>query len=279
MGQAHDERPPDRRRGGGGVSGAPATGTVTVNGHPCRVWSQGDGPPLGFLAGVGGLPRWTPFLVALARDYRVIAPSLPGFPGGTGHDVLDTHFDWLLATHDLLREAGLEGADLVASSVAGALAADAAAVWPGLVGRLVLIAPFGLFDPAEPALDLWAQRPGHLASALCRDAETYKAYVEQPPEADPIEWKVEQMRAQEAAARYLFPTGNTGLARRLARLRNPLLLLRGAEDRVIPASYLARMAEGVRGTVAMDTIAAAGHLAELDQPAAVAARVRAFLAG
>ena len=56
----------------------PRERTVGVAGVSCRVWEQGDGEPIAFLAGVGGLPRWTPFLQRLARTRRVIAPSLPG---------------------------------------------------------------------------------------------------------------------------------------------------------------------------------------------------------
>ena len=57
----------------------------------------------------------------------MIAPSLPGFPGATGHDRLDDLPDWLAATLDLLEASGLEGADLVGASVGGALAAEVAA--------------------------------------------------------------------------------------------------------------------------------------------------------
>ena len=89
------------------------TSIVEINGFPCRVWRKGRGPRLGFLAGFGGLPRWVPFLDALARERTVIVPSLPGFPGGDrGHTVLDSHLDWLLATRRLLQAAGLDGADL-----------------------------------------------------------------------------------------------------------------------------------------------------------------------
>ncbi len=75
---------------------------MTVNGHAHRVWSKGTGRPLGFLAGIGGLPKWTPFLDRLAESRQVIAPSLPGFPGAAGHEDLDTIFDWILATHDIV---------------------------------------------------------------------------------------------------------------------------------------------------------------------------------
>jgi hypothetical protein len=52
----------------------PKTTAVEVNGFPCRVWTKGSGPKLGFLAGFGGLPRWLPFLDELARTRTVIAP-------------------------------------------------------------------------------------------------------------------------------------------------------------------------------------------------------------
>lgn len=253
------------------------TRKLALNGHSSRIWSKGEGAPLGFLPGIGGLPKWTPFLDRLARSRHVIAPSLPGFPGAAGHDELDTIFDWLLATRDVLVAAGLEGADLIAVSVSGALAADVAGVWPGLVRKLVLVSPFGLFDPAEPATDIWAQRPGHLNGLMCVERETYKAFIEQPDDADPLEWKVEQMRALEASARYLFPTGNTGLAQRLHRIQCPVLLLRGSEDRVIPASYLDRFAAGISGSASIREIPGAGHLAELDAPDAVARCVLDFV--
>src|SRR6185295_2446416 len=114
----------------------PITSTVEIDGFPCRVWQKGSGPKLGFLAGFGGLPRWIPFLDALARERTVIVPSLPGFPGGErGHSVLDSHLDWVLAAHQLIVRAGLDGADLAGSSVGGSLAAEVAAIWPGSVRR------------------------------------------------------------------------------------------------------------------------------------------------
>src|SRR5260221_6034171 len=105
--------------------------TVEINGFPCRVWSKGGGPKLGFLAGLGGLPRWLPFLDRLAETRTVIAPSLPGYPGGaTGHTVLDTHLDWVLAVRQLIDKSGLAGADLFGASAGGRLAAALAAGVP-----------------------------------------------------------------------------------------------------------------------------------------------------
>jgi pimeloyl-ACP methyl ester carboxylesterase len=252
--------------------GEPETLSVTVNGFPARVWRKGNGPLLGFIAGYGGLPRWVPFLDELAQHRTVVVPSLPGFPGGErGHSVLDTHLDWLVAVRQLLEAAGLAGADLAASSVGAALAADVAAVWPAMVRRLALIAPFGLYDEAEPPTDPWAQRGDRLPGLLCADPEIWKALKAVPEGANSVEWPIEQTRANEAAARFLWPLGNTGLARRLPLITAPTLLVWGEQDRIMPHLYAERFAAGLAGPNALRLIPGAGHLAELDQPTATAA--------
>ena len=253
--------------------------TVEVNGVPTRVWRKGSGPRLGFLAGFGGLPRWIPFLDRLAQSRTVIVPSLPGFPGGErGHAKLDSHLDWVLAAKQVLTQAGLAGADLAASSVGASLAAEVAAIWPDMVERLVLIAPFGLFVDDDPPTDPWAQRADALPGLLCADGEHYRKLKAMPEGANSIEWPIEQTRASEAAARFLWPLGNTRLERRLPLITAPTLLLWGAEDRIMPPSYARRFAAGIAGRTEVRMIAGAGHLAELDRPDEVAAAITAWTA-
>jgi pimeloyl-ACP methyl ester carboxylesterase len=252
----------------------PETITVDINGFATRIWRKGSGPKLGFLAGFGGLPRWVPFLDELAKSRTVIVPSLPGFPGGDrGHSVLDTHLDWLLAVRDLLAKADLDGADLAGSSVGASLAAEMAALWPATVRRLALIAPFGLFDEADPATDPWAQRADNVAGLMCADPEIWKAMKAVPEGANSVEWPIEQTRANEAAARYLWPLGNTKLEKRLPMIKAPTLLIWGEQDQIMPRGYADRFAKGISGPARVRTIAGAGHLAELDRPAEVAAAI------
>ncbi|TXL69676.1 alpha/beta hydrolase [Vineibacter terrae] len=256
----------------------PQTLTVDVNGFPCRVWRKGNGPKLGFLAGFGGLPRWVPFLDKLAEKRTVIVPSLPGFPGATGHTVLDNHLDWVIAVRQLLQRADLAGADLVGSSVGGAFAADMAAIFPGLVKRLVLMAPFGLFDEKDPATDPWAQRADNVAGLMCAEPDNWRQLVAIPEGANSIEWPIEMTRASEAAARALWPLGNTQLAKRLPLIEAPTLVLWGDNDPIMPTSYAHTIAASIKGQGQVQTIAGAGHLAYLDQPQAVAAAIEMFLA-
>lgn len=254
------------------------TSTVEVNGFPCRVWRKGSGPELGFLAGLGGLPRWIPFLDRLAETRTVIAPSLPGYPGATGHSVLDNHLDWILAVRQLLERSGLAGADLLGASVGGSFAAEMAAIFPGLVRRLVLVAPFGLFDEADPAEDPWAQRKENVAPLYCREPARWNELIEPPPGANSIEWPIEMVRASEAAARAFWPLGNTGLVKRLGLITAPTLILWGDEDALLPPSYAAKMARAMNGRATVERLPGAGHLAYLDRPDEAARAVLRHLA-
>jgi len=257
----------------------PETLTIDVNGFSTRVWKKGSGPTLGYLAGFGGLPRWMPFLDELAKSRTVIVPSLPGFPGGDrGHTVLDTHLDWMIAVRETLEKSGLSGADLAGSSVGASLAAEVAALWPHMVRKLALIAPFGLFDEKNPPTDPWAQRGDAVPGLMCADPEIWKAMKAVPDGANSVEWPIEQVRASEAAARIFWPLGNTRIEKRLRLIKAPTLLLWGENDAIMPRAYADIFAKGIAGPTTIKTVNGAGHLAELDKPAEVAAEILGFTA-
>jgi pimeloyl-ACP methyl ester carboxylesterase len=55
-------------------------------------------------------------------------------------------------------------------------------------------------------------------------------------------------------------------------------LLWGEQDRIMPLAYAEVFAKGIIGDTTTRIIAGAGHLAELDKPAEVAAEILAFTA-
>jgi pimeloyl-ACP methyl ester carboxylesterase len=258
--------------------GAASERTVRAGGEAVRVLELGAGAPLGVLPTFGGLAGPTPFLEGLAARRRVVVPSLPGFPGGgTGFRALDDAADWVTATLDLLEAAGLERADILGHGVGGMLAAEAAAFSRASVRRLVLVAPLGLFDEREPVADVFARRASEVPALFAADCAAYAATLACPTGADEVEWQIAQVRAQEAAARLLWPTGDRGLAKRLHRIAAPTLLVWGAEDRIVPASYAKRFAEGIAGPTEVRSIPGAGHRVDLDAPEALAEVVLRFL--
>jgi abhydrolase domain-containing protein 6 len=254
----------------------PRETTIDLDGEPIRVWRKGSGPKIGYFAGWGGLPRWTTFLEELSKHRTVIAPSLPGFPGGgRAHLALDTHLDWVVATRRIFVAAGLEGCDLIGASVGGGLAAEIAALWPTGPRRLVLISPLGLYDEADPPADMFARRADEYPAFLCTNPDRWREHVASPSEQD-IEWQIEQSRAAEATARLLWPIANTHLDKRAPLISQRTLVLRGEGDRILPASYSAKWAKAIPGGAQVGVIAGAGHLADLDQPTEVAREILAF---
>ncbi|MCH2170397.1 alpha/beta fold hydrolase [Myxococcota bacterium] len=257
----------------------PSERTVDVGGGPCRIWEKGEGEPLGVLHGLGGCPHWTPFLDELSRARRVVVPSLPGFPGsGDHHREIDGHLMWITTMLDLLDAAGLTGADIAAASIAGMLVADAAALSPGLARRLVLTAPFGLYDNDDPTANVFANTSEDGLALQTSHPERYAEAFAPPEDAEEsAEFQLHQYRASEAAARIFWPFGERGLVKRLHRIRIPVLLLWGEEDRVVQPSYIKRFASGLAGSVETHIVPGAGHQVWIDDPSASAQAIQNFL--
>ena len=107
--------------------------------------------------------------------------------------------------------------------------------------------------------------------------DAYKEYSALPEGESELEWQVTGVRANAAAARILWPLGDTRLVKRLARITAPTLIIWGEEDKIIPPSYAQRFADAISGPVTVKTIAGAGHAVEFDAPDVVADAVIGFL--
>jgi pimeloyl-ACP methyl ester carboxylesterase len=83
-----------------------------------RVLSAGQGDPVVFVHGAGGL-FWDPFLDGLAAGHRVIAPEHPGSGQSQGLDHVEDVWDLVLYYNELLDELGLSRATLVGHSFGG----------------------------------------------------------------------------------------------------------------------------------------------------------------
>ena len=146
-----------------------------------------------------------------------------------------------------------------------------AALWPDSVQRLALIAPFGLFDEADPPTDPWAQRADQVPGLMCADPETWKALKAMPEgansrrmadRADPRG----RGRGAHLLAAGQYPAGEAPAADQGA---DPAAVGRAGPDH---AAELCRRASPalLGGPNEIRTIPGAGHLAELDRPDMVA---------
>ncbi|QWB27801.1 MULTISPECIES: alpha/beta fold hydrolase [Streptomyces] len=113
------------------------------------VAETGDGPPTLLLHGGGpgasGVSNYSRNIAALAEEYRVIVPDLPGYGRSTkGMDGADP-FGYLAGgIRGLMDELDLEKAHLVGNSYGGACALRLALDTPDRVDRMVLMGPGGI---------------------------------------------------------------------------------------------------------------------------------------
>ena len=123
--------------------------TVTVAGKPIFVAETGSGPAVVMLHGGGpgasGVSNYFRNIDALAQDFRVIVPDMPGYGRSTkGVDQSDP-FGYLAdMIRGLLDELGLATAHLIGNSYGGAAALRLALDTPHRVDKLVLMGPGGI---------------------------------------------------------------------------------------------------------------------------------------
>lgn len=123
--------------------------TVTVAGKPMFVAETGNGAAVVMLHGGGpgasGVSNYSRNIDALAEQYRVIVPDMPGYGrSAKGVDQSDP-FGYLAdMIRGLLDELGLATAHLIGNSYGGAAALRLALDTPHRVDKLVLMGPGGI---------------------------------------------------------------------------------------------------------------------------------------
>jgi len=240
-----------------------------------EVLEAGEGPPLLFLHGAGGIPVWEGVLPLLARAYHVHAPLLPGFGQSTGLEFLDDQLDLALHGFDVIEALDLERPYVVGESMGGWMAAEMAALRPREIGRLALAAPVGLWRDEAPVVDIFGMMTHELVPYLFNDVGCSAAqrmlgvsalFSERDDRTqDQVEFLLVLARGFRTAAKFLFPIPEHGLEKRLRRITAPTLVLWGTGDRLIQPLYARIFGEKIpRARVEM--IERAGHLIGLEQP-------------
>ena len=240
-----------------------------------RVLVGGDGPPLLYLHGAGGL-LWDPFLEALATRFTVYAPEHPGSGQSVGLEELRDIWDLVLYYNDLLDALSLPDVALVGHSFGGMVAAELAANNPERVSKLVLIAPIGLWRDDAPIPDIAGIPPEKLVELVLADPNSPLAAFLTPPVDDPEALFQAAMR-MASILHFIWPIPDKGLDRRIHRVQAPTLLVWGKQDRLVPCVYADEFASKIRDTQ-IALVDDAGHLPQLEQPVEVRERVLSFLA-
>lgn len=256
------------------------TGEVLVLGQPGT-------PPVVFLHGAGGHLGGEPMLATLAERFHVHAPVWPGYGAFGGEEHLDDMLDFALHAGDLVDALGLGPAHggpaphVVGHSMGGMIAAEMVALAPGAYGRVALVAPAGLWLDDHPIPDIFGMLPFDFPAVLFHDPVAGAAMMAGGLDFDDDEvlkaFLIGNSRRLGTAGKILFPVPSRHVERRLYRITNPVLLVWGESDRLIPPVYAAAW-QAHLPQAGVVTVAEAGHMAPYEQPAEVAAAIGAFLA-
>jgi len=251
---------------------------VKVGGIDVHTWIGGTGDPLLVLHGAGGNRGFTRWTRAVAERYTVWAPTHPGF--GRSGDA-----EWMDGVDDLARfhlwfmdAVGLRRPHVLGASIGGWAAAEMAAMSPGAIDRLVLVAPAGLKPETGEILDVFYHSPAQLRELNVYDPKTIPEWEElfgKPPAPAELEIaeRNREMTARLAWKPYMY---NPRLEHFLPRVTNSALLVWGREDRIVPVEcgeLYRRALPNARLTV----LEKCGHLVPIEQPDVFARLVLEFL--
>lgn len=238
---------------------------------------QGDGPPLLFLHGIRGLDHHGAVLDGLARDFRVLAPSHPGFGRSALPDWCDTVDDLVCVYLELIDDLGLRDLAVVGCSLGGWIAAELALRAP--LAQLVLVDAVGIRvggREERDIADIYALSAAEVARLAFSNPDLAAGFAS-------IEGKSQEelaiiARNQDAGVLYGWEPYfcNPKLLRRLRRVTAPTLVVWGADDGIVTTDYGRAYAAAIPGA-RFQAIAAAGHAPQLEQPEAFLAVVRDFL--
>lgn len=237
------------------------------------VFGAAGASPVVAFHGFGGHLGGEPTLAALGETHEVFAPVWPGFGAPGGEDVLEDMLDFALHGADVVVALGLDRPHLYGHSFGGMIAAEMAALSPGSYGALGLVAPMGLWLDDHPIPDIYSMLPFDFPRHLFHDPATASLLTGGVDFEDPAavtEFLIRNNRRLGTAGKVLFPIPNRRLAKRLYRVTNPVAMVWGASDRLIPPVYAERWGQLLPQAV-VTMVEEAGHMAPYEQPAAVAA--------
>ena len=253
-----------------------ANDRITINGIDLEVLRCGAGLPVLLLHGMDTVHPRAPFLDLLGRDAEIIAPSAPGFGNTRRPPDFDTIYDLVRLNLALVDELPYDKIALVGLSFGGWLAAEVAVACSHKLAKLILVDPVGIKigdRESRDILDVFNTNPAEVLRRAWHDPGKAPSYDDMTDDELVI-----HARNREALCLYAWHPClyNPQLKQWLGRIRVPTLVLWGDSDRIVSPDYGRAYSALIPGSQ-FESIPAAGHHPELEQPERFAERIAAFL--
>jgi pimeloyl-ACP methyl ester carboxylesterase len=222
-----------------------------------------------------------PFVEELARQWRVLSPSHPGFGGSSLPNDFDSIDDLAYVYLDLLRRTG--PTHVMGFGFGGWIAAEVAVRSTHDIKTLVLVDALGIKvgdRTTADIKDMFVVSPKELIALSWHDVERGREVMPLPAangrfDEDQLTTLLNNRRTAALIGWKPF-MHDPKLRRRLARIDRPTLVVWGASDGIVSCAYGRAYAESVPGA-RFATIQAAGHYPYLEQPSDFVNVVEAFL--
>ncbi len=256
---------------------------VTVGGRRVHLVDigQGAGAPVLFVHGLGGRwQSWIETIPRIASTRRAVALDLPGF-GRSQMPIEPISIDGYAAVIERLCERlELESVVLVGNSMGGAVATATALAFPDLVQRLLLVSPAAISTAAfkpTPAAALVAAlgrtplgSPEGLRSILRRRRARHLAFaalVRHPSRIAPDTLsELVGGRGAPGLGPAIEAMIGCELGEKLASITQPVLIVHGREDMLVPLSMSAWLCERIPAA-RLEVLDDTGHLPMIERPA------------
>ena len=242
----------------------PTTRTIQVAGLELKLRESGEGPPLLLLHRSTGVIAWDTFEDQLAANFTVIHPDLPGFGDSERPDWAREPRDLAIIVGRLLEALDLDDVTLVGLGFGGFIAAELATMNETRLKSLVLVTPAGVKPSEGEIVDQMLIDHGDYVRRGLHDPDSFETRfgAELHPDVRDI-WEFSRiMVARVSWSPYMF---SRRLPHLLSEVRTPALVVWGESDAVIPGIVGQQYSEGLVNST-LETVAAAGHIVEWDQP-------------
>lgn len=253
---------------------------ITLQQRPARIWRGGNGAPLLLLHPGGGdaYAGWNRIWDDLSRDFTVVAPDWPGFGESQAMPISQVSLASLAAWIDDLRKVlGLEKMSIVGNSFGGTTGRLYAAEYPAHVERLVLINGGGLPRAgAMPAALAEILGSGKIAGPDDLAREMLKIMFRDQSLLTPK--LVEELIAGTPTIMSIIGKLSASPILENTTPKAPTLVLWGEGDRYVPTAIGQALAAELPNA-RFKGVPEAGHMPQIERPAAVVEALREFLLG
>lgn len=247
---------------------------------------MGEGEPVVFLHGIGGNKRnWHDNLPAFAEHFHALAWDARGYGESDDYDGPLDFEDFRRDLARVLDHFGADKAHIVGLSMGGRIAASFHAAHPERVASLVLCDThlgFSHFSEEDRAKFVALRKEPLLAGKEPKDIAPVvaKTLIGDPAHAEAFDKLVDSMSRLHKESYIKSIEASVGMDHSdLYRdVRVPTLVVVGALDRLTPPAMARDIAARIPGA-RVAVIEGAGHLANIEQPAAFDRVVLDFLRG